>query len=169
MMLPSDQEEHPAGTPGIPLNSGGVQAPPERIVFVLGASWVSASIARERVSGWLRAWGWPESEREDIVLVANEAVSNAIEHGYEVRAGAPDHPGTIAIEARVELLTAQRRRVVLMVRDYGRWKAPSPGRFRGHGLAIMHGCGTDVQLSGGEQGTSVVFTSRPVPGRDRQP
>jgi anti-sigma regulatory factor (Ser/Thr protein kinase) len=123
MMLPPHQEEHPAGTPRIPLNGGSIDAPPQRIAFVLGASWVSASIARERVSGWLRALAWPESEREDIVLVANEAVSNAIEHGYEVRAGAPDHPGTIAIEARVELLSAERRQVVLTVRDHGRWKA----------------------------------------------
>jgi signal transduction histidine kinase len=77
--------------------------------------------------------------------------------------------GTIAIEARVELRSAQRRRVVLTVRDYGRWKAPSPGRFRGHGLAIMRRCGTDVQVSGGEEGTTVVFTSLAVPGRGRQP
>jgi Histidine kinase-like ATPase domain len=97
MMLPSDQEEHPAGTPRMPLNGGGVEAPPARIVFVCGASWVWASIARERVSGWLRALAWPESEREDIVLVVNEAVSNAIEHGYEVQPGALDNPGTIAV------------------------------------------------------------------------
>jgi anti-sigma regulatory factor (Ser/Thr protein kinase) len=138
-------------------------------VFVLGASWVSASIARERVSGWLWALAWPDSEREDIVLVVNEAVNNAIEHGYEVRPDAPDNPGTIAVAAHVEPLSAQRRQVVLTVRDYGRWKAPSGARFRGHGLAIMRGCGTDVQVSGGEEGTTVVFTSRAVPGRRQQP
>ncbi len=165
MMLPSHQEEHSAWTPRVPLNGGGVQAPPDRIVFVLGASWVSASIARERVSGWLRALAWPGSEREDIVLVVNEAVSNAIEHGYEVRPGAPDNPGTVAVAAHVEPVSPQRRQVVLTVRDGGRWKVPSRARFRGHGLSIMRGCGTDVQVRGGAEGTTVVFTSRAVPGR----
>lgn len=163
-MLPSDQEDSPAGTPRMPLNGGGIEAPPDRIAFALGASWVSASIARERVNGWLRALMWPESEREDIVLVVNEAVSNAIEHGYEVGTRAPDNPGTIVIEVRVELLSARRRQVVLTVRDNGRWKAPGRVRFRGHGLAIMHGCGADVQVTGSDEGTTVVFTSRVVPG-----
>ena len=57
----------------------------------------SASIVRERLREWLAAHGWPEPALDDVVLAANEAVSNSIEHGYVGR-----EPGDVLVTARVE-------------------------------------------------------------------
>jgi len=42
-------------------------------------------VARTQVRRWLTALAWPESQRDDIMLAASEAVSNAAEHAYHHR------------------------------------------------------------------------------------
>jgi hypothetical protein len=48
--------------------------------FTVTAEPASASVARDRVSRWLRGAGWPPEPLEEVVYAVSEAVSNAIEH-----------------------------------------------------------------------------------------
>lgn len=128
------------------------------------ASWLAASIARERVAGWLAGHRWPPAQAEDLVLALSEAVSNSVEHGYAVPPDAMDHPGTVEVTARVVRIDSGQRRVELTVRDFGSWiDSDRSGTSRGHGISIMRACTGEFRIDGGETGTTVVLCSQPAP------
>jgi anti-sigma regulatory factor (Ser/Thr protein kinase) len=67
-----------------------------------------------------------ENEREDLVLAACEAGTNAVEHAQQ-----PMQPFfDVFIEIADGLVT-------IVVRDHGRWQQPTPDPYRGRGLAMM--------------------------------
>jgi len=136
----------------------GVHGPPPATLHVrLLAVPAAASIVRERLRAWLRGFGWPDAELDDVVLAVHEAVSNSVEHGYAGRdAGDVDVEGTRTVSG-----DGQRVRVV--VRDQGRWRPPGDPGYRGRGIAVMRGCMADVELTPGAGGTEVALVSRPVP------
>ncbi|WP_102419405.1 SpoIIE family protein phosphatase [Mycobacterium sp. 4858] len=106
---------------------------------------------RHRLADWLRAAGLPDELAADIVLVANEACTNCVEHAYS---GQP--PGTMSLD--VELADGKIR---ARVTDHGSWKEPAvnPGNG-GRGLMLMRALSSTLELDHGPDGTAVDLTFR---------
>jgi serine phosphatase RsbU (regulator of sigma subunit)/anti-sigma regulatory factor (Ser/Thr protein kinase) len=101
--------------------------------------------ARAVLREWLEAIGAAGSEVSEILLAANEACMNVIEHAYE------ENRGTFTLEGHLDAHT-----VVLIVRDAGRWSEVR-SRGRGRGLKLMEAMMDSVQLSFSSEGTIVVL------------
>jgi serine phosphatase RsbU (regulator of sigma subunit)/FixJ family two-component response regulator/anti-sigma regulatory factor (Ser/Thr protein kinase) len=102
--------------------------------------------ARAALRTWLEAFGADKAEVGEILLAANEACMNVIEHAYE-----DDISGTFGVEGHLDGQT-----VVLIVRDAGRWSEVR-ARGRGRGLKLMEAVMDSVQLSFSSEGTIVVL------------
>lgn len=122
----------------------------------------SVPLARTHFREWLEFLGWPQTGREDVLLVFNEAVTNAVEHSGDV----PDSIGRaeqiVEISANVEV-TGATRQLRIRVRDRGRWREPpvDPGH-RGHGLPLMSALMEQVVIHRGETGSEVMLVSAAV-------
>jgi len=144
------------------------------------------SCARRRLKQWLASYGWPADNVDDLVIATNEAVANAVEHAYP---GGPDRPrhtddraanraaeptdgaeraeradgATISLEACVEPADEGAHRVVITVRDGGRWQPPRCDRgFRGRGLIMMRVLTESVAFNTSSAGTQVTMVGRPA-------
>ena len=161
MVPPSEQDKRPGGNP----RAGPHLA--EDLHIELAPELVAPSIARDRFERWLRDLSWPSGQREDLVLALSEAVSNSVEHGYQIHAGLPRQnleAGTVEVRARVLVEANDLRRITLTVRDHGRWREPvAPARFRGHGLSIIRACADQVSIDGDGGGTTVTLITRAAP------
>lgn len=131
--------------------------------LVLSADWISPSVARDRVRTWLRANHWSSTQIDDLVLAVNEAISNSIEHGYQV--GPEDPPSEATVEIHGRIVHTGSRHVRLTIRDTGRWLAPVEGAptTRGQGIRLMRACVAHLTIDGHANGTTVTLHSRPVP------
>ena len=103
------------------------------------------SSLRRTTRAWTRLCALAEDIAEDIVLAADEAVSNVVEHAY------PEQVGAVHLELTrcpgVELLT--------IVQDRGTWRpAPDPC-FRGRGLLLMERPADTASVLHTEAGTEV--------------
>ncbi|MGV9408297.1 ATP-binding protein [Nocardia sp. NPDC003693] len=125
-------------------------APVPLALTVQGVPQEIASV-RHQLAVWLRDMSLDPQTVDDIVLAANEAVSNAVEHGYAHSAG------TIELRARRTLAL-----VAIEVRDHGCWKTPRPAAnsVRGRGLELMRALMTRVELVADHNGTVVVMHRR---------
>jgi serine phosphatase RsbU (regulator of sigma subunit)/FixJ family two-component response regulator/anti-sigma regulatory factor (Ser/Thr protein kinase) len=111
----------------------------------------SLSQLRQTLRRWLAMAGVASDVALEITTASSEACANAIEHAY----GPGD--ATFSIEAdRVD------DRVVVTVRDTGRWKTAAP-RHRGFGLTVMRALMDDFNVESGPAGTTVQM-HRLVPG-----
>ena len=134
-----------------------------RFSLVLPADLVAAATVRTRYDAWLAAHGWPDTQRDDLVLAVSEAVSNSVEHGYGVRAGVTGRSGVVEIDAEV-VAEQDGRHVDTIVRDHGTWRPqPRLRSYRRHGIGIMRGCVAECVIDGTPDGTTVALRSRPVP------
>jgi serine phosphatase RsbU (regulator of sigma subunit)/DNA-binding NarL/FixJ family response regulator/anti-sigma regulatory factor (Ser/Thr protein kinase) len=106
--------------------------------------------ARAELREWLEANGATAGEVSEILLAANEACMNVIEHAYDPERDAGKN-GSFTIEGHVDGHT-----VVLIVRDAGRWSEVR-ARGRGRGLKLMEAMMDSVQLSFSSEGTVVVL------------
>jgi Histidine kinase-like ATPase domain len=97
--------------------------------------------------------GLPDHELDDLILAAGEAATNAVEH-----ARLPTLP---FFDVSTEV-GAHRARIV--IQDHGRWRTPTAGGDRGHGLQMI-GLLADATLTVGSRGTTVVLCNRPGPAR----
>jgi serine/threonine-protein kinase RsbW len=102
---------------------------------------------RRLVRRWTVATVVDEEIGESIVLVVDEAVSNAVEHAYPGRVG------------DVSLFAAPRpcgNGVVVVVEDHGVWSPPAadPG-FRGRGLDLVRELSDHHYVVGSDLGTTV--------------
>jgi anti-sigma regulatory factor (Ser/Thr protein kinase) len=92
------------------------------------------------------------------VLALSEAVTRAAEHAYR------DRPhGMIEHQGGIELAPDGQHRVMLTVRDHGRWRAPSiDDGDRGQGIALMRACIDTVTITEPEdrKGTQVILRSQ---------
>jgi serine/threonine-protein kinase RsbW len=109
--------------------------------------------ARRFVDAAAARFGLAERERYEFIFAANEAVSNAIEHGR------PSPNGTIRID-----LAAEDGTLVFEVEDHGRF-APYPPEIdplpeRGRGLAFMAATVDEVDVRRGPSGTVVRLCKR---------
>ncbi|MEA2366781.1 MAG: hypothetical protein QOI32_2293 [Thermoleophilaceae bacterium] len=102
---------------------------------------------RRDLGGWLREAGASGEVVEVIQMACHEACSNAIEHGYSFGAGQQ-----LWVDAELD-----EGRVVLTVRDKGRWieRADGTARYRGNGLPLMQALMDTVELTHNGRGTAV--------------
>ncbi len=151
-----------------PSKDAAVRAPSKQALRLqLPADPIAPSVARNRVRHWLTGSCWPPGQQEDIVLAVSEAVSNAIEHAY--RDG--QFPDVVDISGEVEAVPGGQRRVTVIVRDHGRWRAPPiDDENRRRGIPLMRACVDTVtigQPDDNRAGTEVVLRSRVVPSLRR--
>jgi anti-sigma regulatory factor (Ser/Thr protein kinase) len=126
----------------------------------------SPSAARRLLREWLAALRWPVEGIDDLVLAANEAVSDAVQHHY------PDGSSRVAIrfDADVAIRMDETSQVVITVVDGGRWQPPpASSGFRGRGMFVMRAVCESVQFHATDTGTHVVLISYPVPARSSTP
>lgn len=114
--------------------------------------------ARKALNEWLAGGGVVRRDVEDVLIAANEAWMNAVEHS-----GTPPADG-IRVAAR-----ESGGRLWLEVRDSGRWREPTPRPDRGHGMNLMRELTDAVAVDHEPDGTKVViekaltFGDAPVP------
>jgi serine phosphatase RsbU (regulator of sigma subunit)/DNA-binding NarL/FixJ family response regulator len=101
--------------------------------------------ARAALRAWLDGIGGSSSEVGEIIVAANEACMNVIEHAYE------EGRGEFTLEGHLDGQT-----VVLIVRDSGRWSEVR-SRGRGRGLKLMEAMMDSVQVSFSAEGTIVIL------------
>ena len=94
---------------------------------------------------WLLNRGASEDEAFDITVASQEACANAIEHAYG--------PGLADFTVAANY---DDGRVAIAVTDHGRWRAPR-GDNRGRGLPLMRELMDDVEITQGEDGTTVTL------------
>lgn len=148
-----------SGTDGGGVESG--TAPPQRPTTLhlrTPARPGAVPVLRHRTGDWLAALEWPPDELDDLNLAIAEACTNAVEHAYG------DGPaGDVLVTAHVEV-TGGARRVVAVVRDWGRWRpAPDDPGCRGHGLTVMRACVDELRVRRDLPGTAVTLVSAAVP------
>ena len=112
---------------------------------------------RHRLAAWLRAAEVPDTLAADIVLVANEACTNCVEHAYRGH-----RVGTMLLEA-----TTADGEVQARVTDRGSWKTPAgdPGNA-GRGLVLMRALSNRMEIDSSPTGTTVHLGFRLPPQAD---
>ena len=126
---------------------------PDPLVVTLPAEPDAPPLLRRILRRWLASHGASDSETDELILACAEACANAIEHAY------PPEPQSFQVEAREDGGT-----VLLTVRDWGQWRPPR-GEYRGRGLMLMEGLADAVQVTPGENGTTVTLTRRLMEGQ----
>jgi anti-anti-sigma factor len=125
----------------------------------LPAQPTSLAVLRRTVARWASATALPEEQFYDLQLALGEAAANAVEHAY--RGAGPGEVGC-------RLDRAESGDVHVEVRDEGSWRPPADPGYRGRGLTVIAGVGTDVALDHDGPGTRVRFTV-PAPPPDLEP
>jgi anti-sigma regulatory factor (Ser/Thr protein kinase) len=106
---------------------------------------------RQRLTAWLRAADIPDALVADIVLVANEACTNCVEHAYRERPA-----GTMQVQAKMVDTGVWTR-----ISDTGSWKPPASDRAnRGRGLVLIRALSDEMELHTSPTGTTVDATFR---------
>ncbi|GLZ39902.1 hypothetical protein Acsp05_35260 [Actinokineospora sp. NBRC 105648] len=101
--------------------------PPSFSMSLPGAP-TSVAVARRDLRQWLVGNGVLDRLLEDVVLCANEAVTNAIEHGY----GGGSDGSDAVVQLSVQLVAGA---VLVTVVDHGEWRPAQAG------LGVAHGWG----------------------------
>ncbi len=106
---------------------------------------------RHRLAHWATHTGLARDDVDNLILAADEAVSNVIVHAY------PHHPGTFDLRASQE---PRDGTVHLTVRDHGRWRPPpaDPGPLHGRGLILIHALTHHTTIEHTVHGTTVHMT-----------
>jgi len=100
---------------------------------------------RKELRGLLERVGAPEDAIFAVVLSCSEACGNAVRH--------PVRSSRAAFEVEAE---ANREEISIIVRDFGRWRAPkADGDPGGMGLMLMRSLMDDVRLERFTRGTLV--------------
>jgi anti-sigma regulatory factor (Ser/Thr protein kinase) len=134
--------------------------PVEPLRLPVGADPAGLAALRTRLRSWLTVLETPHRITAAVLVAAEEALNNAIEHGGtgETREGRPI------------TLTASRTEgwIDVAVSDPGPWREPAspPQRGRGHGLELMEAMMTAVSVETGAEHTTVHMRAR-LPCRAR--
>lgn len=101
---------------------------------------------RHQLERWAASTGLPVMAVADLVLSSYEALANAAEHAYPAGQGPVDLAAVRTTDGRV----------LVTVRDHGRWKPPpaDPG-FRGRGLLMIKALTRRVKIEQGPLGTTL--------------
>ena len=120
-----------------------------------GTGWVHEKLLAEpravgalrgRIRAWVRARGLDEELAESIVLIVDEAVSNAVE------------PASPERECHVEVVAGPRAcggGVAVLVADDGAWQEAGAPGFRGRGVTLIGRLSDRSSIEAGDQGTTV--------------
>jgi anti-sigma regulatory factor (Ser/Thr protein kinase) len=100
---------------------------------------------------WLSEMGAAPDEMGAIVMAANEAWQNAIEHGHDFQ--------PVPVNVRFE---REDDDVVVTVRDAGGRGQPAGDPDRGRGIALMHGLMDDARLDLGSHRGGVAVLRRRI-------
>jgi serine phosphatase RsbU (regulator of sigma subunit)/anti-sigma regulatory factor (Ser/Thr protein kinase) len=122
----------------------------EKIELTLEAEAGVLAGLRRTVRRWLQNQDLSEDERFDVTVAVSEAAGNAIEHAY----GA--HAATFSVSCEREA-----NGVRIAVRDGGRWRDSRPDG-RGRGLAIIRALVDRVDITRGDEGTTVTLIKHTV-------
>lgn len=101
---------------------------------------------RQRVRRWVDTVGLDDELAESVVLLVDEAVTNAVEHAC------PDW------ECSVELVAGPRAcggGVAVLVSDTGLWQEVGDPGYRGRGVTLMERLSDRSSIETGESGTRV--------------
>lgn len=121
---------------------------PPLVCLGLSGSVSQLTYLRAGIRAWARGAGMPVDDAADLVLATYEALTNAAEHAYESEAWTVDLVAARTPEARI----------VVSVRDRGRWRPPPPDPgFRGRGLAMMRSLAHELDVRPGDDGTTVLM------------
>ena len=123
-------------------------AAPERFRMLVSARARELSSLRRALRAWLQEHGIGETLSDGIVLAANEAVTNAIEHAYGDVLG---NTGLVLV-----VIVDDGDHLTVEVRDAGRWQARPSHTSRGRGLSIARQIGA-VDVRTGPSGTTVTL------------
>ncbi|WP_409332659.1 ATP-binding protein [Trujillonella humicola] len=132
-------------------HNGGPAGPRQH--WHLPATGRSVTVLRRALDAFLREAQLSDDERDDLLLAACEAASNAIEH--------PRNPTEPFFEVLAELGDG---RVTIVVCDHGQWRDAPAGTHRGRGLRMMWLL-ADTTVAAGRLGTTVTIRSSPRHGR----
>jgi anti-sigma regulatory factor (Ser/Thr protein kinase) len=116
---------------------------------------VQVALFRHGIERWLQQLRWPEEDRVDALLAVSEACTNVVRHAYPL-----GDPGEVEVTGRL-VLEPDRRRLVITVRDRGKWG--STADTSGFGLRTMRACMDRVSIRHYEDGTAVTLISNAVP------
>lgn len=107
---------------------------------------------REEFSEWLRGhFDLDDVRTSDIILVVNEALSNAAEFAYRNRACADD----ITLQA---IRRGSGDALLITVADRGEWRTSDAGNqslARGRGIPLMRALTDEVEIDTSRDGTRV--------------
>jgi anti-sigma regulatory factor (Ser/Thr protein kinase) len=101
---------------------------------------------RQTLRDWLSRVGIRTNDSAEVIVAANEAAANAVEHAYGLE------PSEFTVEGRYDapLLT-------IVVRDHGCWRDRGPDVGRGRGLNLMRSLMDEVVVEPGREGTCVTM------------
>ena len=122
-------------------------APAARAAFAVAPDPGELAGARERLRAWLAEVGVNGSVADDLVLAADEALTNAIRHSGTER------------DAEVELVRVDGT-VRITVRDFGRWSEGAGDPDHGRGLVLVDALTDDYELTRDAEGTTLTLNRR---------
>jgi len=108
----------------------------------------SVRALREELRPFLNVSSLPGDELDDLVLATSEAAVNAVEH--------PQHPVADFFDVRVDV---DGSHLCITIRDYGRWRDPTPGNGGGRGLLLMSVLSA-LDITVDPDGTTVTLRNR---------
>jgi serine/threonine-protein kinase RsbW len=115
-------------------------------------------LVRQRLRGWLTVRRSSVGDTEALVLAVNEAVANAIEHGYRETSG--------MVEVRGD---SDGDLVEITIADRGSWREEEPDHARGRGMSLMRTLVDEVEVRPSAAGTTVVLRHTLEDGRPTRP
>jgi anti-sigma regulatory factor (Ser/Thr protein kinase) len=121
-----------------------------KVHWAFPATPTSIREARGVVRRWLERRGMTPDASFDLVLAADEACANAVEHGSR----GPDD----AVE--LTMFADDDGAVVITVSDQGRWVPRVPRPHRGQGFVLMKALMSSVEVEASDDGTRVRLRRR---------
>jgi serine/threonine-protein kinase RsbW len=106
----------------------------------------TVGVLRRQMRAWVKSHDLDDELAESIVLIVDEAVSNAVEHAC---------PGSVC---HVELVAGPRvcgSGLAVLVADDGVWQEVTAPGFRGRGVTLIGRLSDRSSIEAGEQGTTV--------------
>lgn len=102
-------------------------------------------VVRAEMRAWLRDNDVAPARVDDMLLIAGEALANAVEHAYHGRSVG-------GVEVRIERRCDDLRLVVV---DRGGWRVPNAPGQRGRGVGIMQALADELIVESREGGTTL--------------